>query len=65
MEYPYQGFSGAHFATFPKKLVEPCVLSSTRKGDFILDPFLGSGTVGVVAEELGRQHIGVNTLVSS
>jgi site-specific DNA-methyltransferase (cytosine-N4-specific) len=54
-----QGFSGAHFATFPTKLVEPCIKASTRPGDFILDPFFGSGTVGVVANELNRKYIGI------
>jgi site-specific DNA-methyltransferase (cytosine-N4-specific) len=54
-----QAFSGAHFATFPTKLVEPCVLSSTKKGDFILDPFFGAGTVGLVATSLDRNYIGI------
>jgi len=40
-----QAFADAHFATFPPKLIEPCIKSSTRKGDFVLDPFFGSGTV--------------------
>lgn len=54
-----QGFAGAHFATFPPKLVEPCIKSSSRARDFILDPFFGSGTVGVVAQDLGRQYAGI------
>jgi site-specific DNA-methyltransferase (cytosine-N4-specific) len=54
-----QGFSGAHFATFPPKLIEPCILSSSRKGDFVLDPFFGSGTAGVVASALGRRYVGI------
>lgn len=54
-----QGFAGAHFATFPPKLVEPCILASTRAGDLVLDPFFGSGTVGVVAEGLGRRYVGI------
>lgn len=49
----------AHFATFPPKLVEPCVLASTRRGELVLDPFFGAGTVGVVAASLGRQYFGV------
>lgn len=52
-------FSGAHFAVFPPKLVEPCVLSSTKPGDVVLDPFFGSGTVGQVARNLGRDFIGI------
>jgi len=54
-----KGFSGAHFAVMPEKLVEPCVLAGSRPGDVILDPFAGSGTVGVVAQKLGRAFIGI------
>lgn len=54
-----QGFSGAHFATFPPKLIEPCIKASTRPGDFVLDPFFGSGTAGLVAQELGRRYVGI------
>jgi len=54
-----KGFSGAHFATFPPKLIEPCILSSSKPGDFILDPFFGSGTVGLVAQETSRQYVGI------
>jgi DNA modification methylase len=52
-----QGFSGAHFATFPPKLVEPMVKASTRPGDTVLDPFSGAGTVGLVADRLGRNAV--------
>uniref|UniRef100_UPI0035A8F4D0 DNA-methyltransferase n=1 Tax=Mesorhizobium sp. LHD-90 TaxID=3071414 RepID=UPI0035A8F4D0 len=52
-------FPGAHFATFPPKLIEPCLRSSTRPGDFVLDPFFGSGTVGLVAEQLHRSYAGI------
>ncbi len=52
-------FPGAHFATFPKKLVEPCVLAGSALGDVVLDPFAGSGTTGVVALRLGRSFIGI------
>ncbi|MBX5462544.1 MAG: site-specific DNA-methyltransferase [Steroidobacteraceae bacterium] len=51
-------FSGAHFATFPRKLVEPCILAGSRPGDIVLDPFMGVGTVASVAEHLGRRFIG-------
>ncbi len=54
-----QGFGGAHFATFPPKLIEPCIKASSRRGDFVLDPFFGSGTVGVAAEALGRRYVGI------
>jgi len=51
-------YSGAHFATFPPALIEPCILAGSRVGDIVLDPFFGSGTTGQVAEHLGRQWIG-------
>ena len=54
-----QPFKGAHFAVMPEKLVEPCVLAGSRVGDIVLDPFAGSGTVGVVAQKLGRAFIGI------
>lgn len=52
-----QPYSEAHFATFPSALVEPCVLAGSKPGDVVLDPFGGSGTVGQVAESLGRQWL--------
>jgi DNA modification methylase len=48
----------AHFATFPEKLVEPCILAGTKQGDIVFDPFSGSGTVERVAISLGRRSIG-------
>lgn len=54
-----QPFLGAHFATFPPALIEPCIKASTRPGEFVLDPFFGSGTVGVVAQQLGRRYVGI------
>jgi DNA modification methylase len=53
------GFAGAHFATFPPKLVEPMILAGTPTGGTILDPFFGAGTVGMVAERLGRRWVGI------
>lgn len=50
----------AHFATYPEKLVEPCIKAGSRSGDWILDPFHGSGTTGVVATRLGRLYIGID-----
>jgi DNA modification methylase len=55
---PTQPFDGAHFATFPRSLIEPCILAGSRPGDVVLDPFMGSGTTAQVAEHLGRQWIG-------
>lgn len=54
-----KAFKGAHFATFPEKLVEPCVKAGSKPGDTILDPFSGAGTTGVVALKLGRNYIGI------
>lgn len=54
-----QPFAEAHFATFPPALVEPCILSASRKGDFVLDPFFGSGTVGLVCKAHDRKYAGV------
>lgn len=54
-----QPFRGAHFATFPEKLVEPCILAGSRPGDTVLDPFCGSGRAGVVALKAGREFIGI------
>lgn len=54
-----QGFKGAHFATFPPRLIEPCVLGSCPPGGVVLDPFFGSGTVGVVAWQHGRHYLGI------
>jgi DNA modification methylase len=51
-------YSGAHFATFPPALIEPMILAGSRPGDIVLDPFMGSGTTGQVAQALGRKWIG-------
>jgi site-specific DNA-methyltransferase (adenine-specific) len=44
-----KSFKGAHFATFPMDLIEPCVLAGCPEGGIVLDPFAGSGTTGIVA----------------
>jgi DNA modification methylase len=49
----------AHFAVFPRALVQPCLLSGSPSDGLVLDPFFGSGTVGVVAVETGRRCVGV------
>lgn len=51
-------YRGAHFATFPPALIEPCILAGSRPGDTVFDPFLGSGTTGEVATRLGRRWLG-------
>jgi DNA modification methylase len=54
---PTKPFKAAHFATFPVKLVEPCILAGCPAGGTVLDPFGGSGTSAVVAEANGRNSI--------
>lgn len=54
-----QPFKGAHFATFPPKLIEPCILAGSAEGDTVLDPFNGAGTTGLVALRHGRRYIGI------
>lgn len=54
---PTRGYKGAHFATFPPDLVEPCILAGCPVGGTVLDFFSGSGTVGVIAQKLGREFI--------
>lgn len=49
----------AHFAAFPTKLVARCIEAGSDRGDLVLDPFLGSGTVGVVCQELERRLLGI------
>ena len=51
-------YKGAHFATYPRELIVPCILAGSQKGDIILDPFMGSGTTAMTAKELGRNYIG-------
>ena len=50
-------FKEAHFATFPKDLIEPCIKAGCPEGGVVLDPFGGSGTTGIVAQSLNRQAI--------
>ncbi|MBI3444398.1 MAG: site-specific DNA-methyltransferase [Magnetospirillum sp.] len=50
-------YSGAHFATFPPALIEPCILAGCPAGGTVLDPFGGAGTTGLVADRLGRHAI--------
>ncbi len=57
---PTEAYKGAHFATFPRKLVRPCVMAGCPPGGMVLDPFVGSGTVGAVCVELGRDFIGID-----
>ena len=49
----------AHFATYPQELVSPCILAGSPEGGVVLDPFMGSGTTGIVANKLGRYYVGI------
>ena len=51
-------YKGAHFATFPPDLIEPCILAGSRPDDIVLDPFMGSGTTAQVSIQHGRQYLG-------
>jgi DNA modification methylase len=50
----------AHFAVFPKELIEPCILAGCPEGGWVLDPFSGSGTTGIVSLNHGRNYIGID-----
>jgi DNA modification methylase len=53
-------YPGAHFATFPRKLVEPCIKAGSPPDGTVLDPFAGSGTTLFVAQALGRRGVGID-----
>lgn len=55
---PVRSYKGAHFATYPPALIEPCVLAGSKEGDTVLDPFSGSGTTGEVALLNNRHYVG-------
>ena len=56
---PLSKFRGAHFAVFPERLIEPCILAGCPKNGLVLDPFFGAGTTGYVATQQGRQYVGL------
>lgn len=53
-------YEGAHFATYPIKLIKPCILAGSRRDGIVLDPFIGSGTTGVAAKKYGRKYLGID-----
>jgi len=61
-EIPLGKFRGTHFAVFPEQLVEICLKAGTRSGDIVLDPFMGAGTVAVVAVKHERHFIGIELI---
>jgi DNA modification methylase len=56
---PPSTYRGAHFATFPPKLIEPCILAGCPPNGTVLDPFAGSGTTAATANSLGRNAIAI------
>ena len=52
-------YRGGHFAAFPPKLAETCILSGCPVGGIVLDPFLGSGTTAAAAKSLSRRYVGI------
>lgn len=54
-----QPYKGAHSATFPPALIEPCILAGAPVDGLVLDPFMGSGTTGEVCADLGRGFVGI------
>lgn len=59
-EIPLSKYREAHFAVFPERLVELCVLAGSPQAGIVLDPFCGSGTVPLVAQRLGRRFLGID-----
>lgn len=52
-------FKGGHYAAYPPKLVETCLLAGCPEGGIVLDPFMGSGTTGLVAQNMNRHYVGI------
>jgi len=56
---PTRSFRGAHFATYPEALIINCIKAGCPPGGVVLDPFFGAGTTGLVAQNTGRNYIGI------
>jgi site-specific DNA-methyltransferase (cytosine-N4-specific) len=56
---PTERLGGFHKAIFPEELITPCIAASTKFHDFVLDPFFGSGTVGLVCKDVDRNFVGI------
>ena len=48
-----------HFAMYPERLIEPCILAGSPEQGLVLDPFFGSGTTGAVCKRLSRRYLGI------
>lgn len=59
-EIPLSKFRDVHFAVFPERLVELCILAGSPPSGIVLDPFLGSGTTALIAQRLGRAYVGID-----
>lgn len=57
-EIPTQPFKGRHFAVFPEKLAEYCILAGSKEGDIVLDVFSGAATTGKVCLKNNRKYQG-------
>jgi DNA modification methylase len=58
LSLPHDDFKGSHYAAFPQSLVGTFIKASTKEGDIVFDPFMGSGTTAHVAVKLGRKWLG-------
>lgn len=58
-EVTTEAFKEAHFATYPTELIEPCILAGCPEDGWVLDPFFGAGTTGLVSDRLQRNCIGI------
>ena len=58
-EIATEPYAEAHFATYPTELVKPCIQAGCPEGGVVLDPFMGSGTTGLVAYNAGRDFVGI------
>jgi len=56
---PIQPYKGAHFATYPIRLIEACVLAGCPQGGVVLDPFAGAGTTAIAVIKHGRKFLGI------
>ena len=59
IDCPTASFSDAHFATFPRDLIEPFIRATCPEDGVVLDPFAGAGTACLVAKDLGRDFVGI------